>query len=197
MYNPIKYSLERQIVDKKYDLIFVGRLNEQVKGLDYLIDIIKKIKKDVKNDITCMIVGDGKDRVYLEECILKNNLEDNIKLVGFQKDVVKFYMESKMLISTSRWEGFGLTIIEAMACGVPCIAFDNEGPVEIIEDGQNGILIPKYDTECFVTAIKECLIDEKKYEELSKNASERAKDFDIKRIVDKFLNLIKDVCYEQ
>lgn len=197
LYNPIKYSLERQIVDKKYDLIFVGRLNEQVKGLDYLIDIIKKIKKDVKNDITCMIVGDGKDRVYLEECILKNNLEDNIKLVGFQKDVVKFYMESKMLISTSRWEGFGLTIIEAMACGVPCIAFDNEGPVEIIEDGQNGILVPKYDTECFVTAIKECLIDEKKYEELSKNASERAKDFDIKRIVDKFLNLIKDVCYEQ
>lgn len=197
LYNPIKYSLKKENSRKKYDLIFVGRLNEQVKGLDYLIDIISKIKKDVKNDIKCMIVGDGKDRGYLEECVLKNNLEDNIKLVGFQKNVTRYYMESKMLISTSRWEGFGLTIIEAMACGVPCIAFDNEGPAEIIEDGQNGILVPKYDTEYFAKAIKECFVDEKKYEVLSKNAVERAKDFDIKKIVDRFLNLIKDVCYEQ
>ena len=90
LYNPIKYSLKKENSRKKYDLIFVGRLNEQVKGLDYLIDIISKIKKDVKNDIKCMIVGDGKDRGYLEECVLKNNLEDNIKLVGFQKNVTRY-----------------------------------------------------------------------------------------------------------
>ena len=67
------------------------------------------------------------------------------------KDVVKAYTNGSIFIMTSRFEGFGLVLIEAMQCGLPCIAFDCPyGPREIIEDGKTGFLIPYNDDALFI-----------------------------------------------
>lgn len=196
MHNPITLDKAQKDKKKEYDLIYVGRLNKTVKGLDYLIKVINKVVNNKKN-IKCVIVGEGYDCKYLLNEIRKRQLSNNIELVGFSDDVNKYYQKSKLLISTSRWEGFGLTIVEAMQFGVPTIAFDNEGPSEIIKNSKNGYLIPKYDVNLFAETIISCLDNEKKYEELSEKAIESSKEYSIELITNRFINLIERIVNEK
>ena len=196
LHNPICFELEGEPTPKCYDLAFVGRLNKKVKGLDFLVEIIKELKCLGMEDIRCVVVGDGSSKAFLEKSIKKYRLTDNIELVGFQKDAAKYYQESRVLLSTSRWEGFGMTITEAMKYGVPCVAFDNDGPAEIIKNGENGVLIPRYNVGEFAEQVKRCLQDNEKYSVLSQNAKKRAVDFSIDAISDRFLHLIEVVCNE-
>lgn len=196
LHNPICLDSEEAYSPKYYDLAFVGRLNKDVKGLDFLVEIIRELKYHDMEDIRCVVVGDGSSKVFLEECIKKYSLADNMELVGFQKNTAKYYRESRLLLSTSRWEGFGMTIVEAMHYGLPCVAFDNDGPAEIIINGENGVLIPRYNVREFAEQVKQCLQNDEKYSVLSQNAKKRALDFSIDVISDRFLYLIKDVCNE-
>ena len=71
------------------------------------------------------------------------------------------YLRSSILVQPSRTEGFGLVIVEAMACGLPVIAFDCEnGPRSILADGEEGYLIPAFDVELFADRLKRLMSDE-------------------------------------
>ena len=187
MYNSIK--VVQPISDKAnlYDLLYVGRINIFVKGMDLLIDILEKTIRSLPNCKIC-IVGSGSksDELAFEKEIIKRNLQANIKIEGYKKNVSYYYKVSKLLLSTSRWEGFGVSIVEAMNYGVPCISFFNDGPKDIIETEINGILVKKYDTNTFSNKIIECLQDKKKYDFLSKNAIERSRMFSIEQIGEEF-----------
>ena len=96
------------------------------------------------------------------------------------KDVKKEYLRSSIFVLPSRFEGFGLVLIEAMACGVPAVSFDCEnGPRSIITDGVDGFLISPFDVEAFAEKVILLMKDENLRREMGENARRSAAKYDI------------------
>lgn len=113
-------------------------------------------RKVVDADPECIldIYGDGPERKRVEENIRKLNLGDNVVLHGITHDVAETYRKARVAILASEHESFGLCIVEAMACGVPTVAFDCPyGPASIITDGEDGMLVPYEDDEAMVDSL--------------------------------------------
>lgn len=183
IYNPLSfYSNEKSKCENK-SIIFVGRLSEQQKGLDLVIQAFNLVHNE-KKDWILKIVGDGPDRDKLIEHINRYNLIDNVILVGKSDNVKKHYLDASIFISSSRWEGFGLVITEAMECGLPVISFANSGPKEIIDNnGVNGILVPCYDVNKLAYNIIELINNKEKRKKISEQSIIRAQCFKIEKLL--------------
>lgn len=121
-------------------VISVGRYDEQ-KGYDMLIDAWEVVYRTYP-DWHLYIYGDGVLKKDFEQSIKQKHLEQNIFLCAPVKDIEQKYLESSMYVMSSRFEGFGMVLIEAMACGLPCISFDcPHGPSDIIKDEIDGLLV--------------------------------------------------------
>lgn len=121
-------------------VISVGRYDEQ-KGYDMLIDAWEVVYRTYP-DWHLFIYGDGVLKKDFEQSIKQKHLEQNIILCTPVKDIEQKYLESSMYVMSSRFEGFGMVLIEAMACGLPCISFDcPHGPSDIIKDEIDGLLV--------------------------------------------------------
>lgn len=181
IYNPLTINKTKisELNNKK--IVFVGRLRMQQKGLDYLIDIAKMIDEEW----VIRVAGDGEDKKQFQKLIKKNNLENKIILEGSLKseELLELYSSGAIFISTSRWEGFGLVITEAMACGLPIISFSNLGPKEILEDGKYGILIDDHNVDKFISNLNELIKNKSKREVLQQKSLERASDFKMEVIL--------------
>jgi glycosyltransferase involved in cell wall biosynthesis len=136
------------------------------------------------------------DSHQIEQYFSNSNLPSNLKIKGKQSDVHHFYANSNILLNLSRpdqWvETFGLTIIEAMAYGIPVIVPPVGGPAEIVRDGVEGFLISSYDTSSIVDKINELFNNKVKYDQLSKNAFKRASDFDEETFRKEILQVINE-----
>jgi glycosyltransferase involved in cell wall biosynthesis len=100
---------------------------------------------------------------------------ERIDVLGFVDDLVASYQRASLLLMTSRYEGFGLPILEAMACGTPVVAFANSSITEVAGDA--GVLVPDGDVEALVRAARAVLDDEDRWRELSERGLERAQSF--------------------
>lgn len=117
-------------------LLFVGDLIRR-KGLDLLLDSIREVNTAIK----LLIVG-HKRQVYIKKTI-SYGLEDRVKFMGFQKDIVNIYKSVDAFILPSLYDSFGNVVLEAIACGTPVIVSSSAGSSEIIKDGINGIIYHK------------------------------------------------------
>ena len=118
-------------------------------------------------------------------------MQEVVELLGEQKDVIKYYTTSAVFLSTSRWEGFGLVITEAMECGLPVVSFRTDGPSEIIGDGENGYLIDNYNMEQYMEKLELLMRDEDLRRKMSEQAIRRAKDFHIENILQEWEEQLK------
>jgi glycosyltransferase involved in cell wall biosynthesis len=183
IYNPLSFECHKKSMCCEKDIIFVGRLLEEQKGLDLLIEAFSIIHK-AKKDWNLKIVGDGDDKDSLITNIKKYNLENNVLLTGKCDNVKEHYLYSSIFVSTSRWEGFGLVITEAMECGLPVVAFDNSGPKEIINKPDiNGILVKDYNVVKFAEEVIKLIEDDNKRRSMSLEAIKRAQDFKIDKVI--------------
>lgn len=131
-------------VEKKR-VISVGRLNYQ-KGQDLLLKAWKRVEV-AHPDWRLDIFGDGQEKDALNSQISSLNLK-TVTLHPSTTDIYTEYLNSDFLVCSSRWESFGLILIEAMSCGIPAVSFDcNNGPRSIIADGQDGVLVKNGDTD--------------------------------------------------
>jgi glycosyltransferase involved in cell wall biosynthesis len=175
--NSLSFVNERKAKLNEKTIIAVGRLMHQ-KGFDILIEIMQLVI--LKNpDWKLNIFGDGEDYKMLQKLIDNQNLGNNIKLCGAVKNISEQYLKSSIFALSSRWESFGLVIIEAMNNGLPVVSFDCDGPKNIVQDGVNGflinnfnkiefakklcILIESYETRCKFA--KEAILTSAQYEE--------------------------------
>ena len=156
-------------IGKKYDLVSLGRLSPE-KELGNLLKVVTKLK-EIKPDIKLGIAGKGSEKEYIENKIIELGLTKNITLLGFVDDIIDFYNSGKVFVLTSRTEGLPRTIIEAMACGIPCVA-SNVGDMEdVIDNDENGYLIHDYkDLDSFALKINLLLNDKLKYTKMSENS---------------------------
>lgn len=190
IYNPLTLELPKLSTLKNKEIIFVSRLVKEQKGLDFLIDIATKIKH---TDWKIRIVGEGKDSNWLKSSVEENNLQETVILHGsVTNQLQNLYADASLFISTSRWEGFGLVITEAMACGLPVVAFENSGPNEILNGGDYGILIPQYDTDVFAKTLLELMDNPNTLALYSQKSVERSTDFSIEKIIEQWKNIIEN-----
>jgi glycosyltransferase involved in cell wall biosynthesis len=128
-----------------------------------------------RDDVQFIIAGEdksrrGDNRRRLEKLIEDLGLGQHISLVGWVDDTAKLLATFDLFVSPSRSEPFGLSIVEAMAAGVPVLATSSEGAREIIDDGQSGRLVPIGDDQSLAKAMDQMLSDPKQRERLSENA---------------------------
>jgi glycosyltransferase involved in cell wall biosynthesis/predicted O-methyltransferase YrrM len=134
---------------------FLGRLDWR-KGLRTIVDAAGDLK-----GAKFMIVGEGDAREELIDEIRKKGIEEDFILTGIRKDVPAMMKAMDIFIfpSYAEYESFGIAVIEAMAAGVAVIASDIAPIREIINDGENGILVPKKDPAALRSAIKRLIKD--------------------------------------
>jgi glycosyltransferase involved in cell wall biosynthesis len=143
-----------------------------------------------RDDVEFVIVGEdksrkGENRLRIEKLIGELNLQDDVGLAGWTDDVAKLLSTLDLFVSPSRSEPFGLSIIEAMAAGVPVIATMSEGAREIIENGKTGRLVPLRDVSGLAEGIDEMLSDAAERERLSANAQRSVREyFSLEKMVD-------------
>jgi glycosyltransferase involved in cell wall biosynthesis len=170
----IERFIPREETKKKYDLISLGRLSPE-KELANLLRIVKLLKVD-KPDIKVGIAGKGPEDELLTSMITKMNLQKNVKFLGYVDNIVEFYNNGKVFVLTSRTEGLPRTVIEAMACGVPCVTSNVGDMGDVIDNDKNGYLINDYkNLESFVVKINLLLSDNLKYDEMSENSRRKIK----------------------
>ena len=133
--------------------INIGRLTKDKRQRD-LIEIWSKIEN--LNGWKLWIVGSGEEQQNLEQAIKEYNLQDSIKLIPHTTHIQEIYNQASLFLFTSRMEGFGMVLLEAMAFGIPCISYNcPSGPRDVIKNGVNGTLVENGNKEAFVSAVEE------------------------------------------
>ncbi len=126
-----------------YLITYIGRLSN-IKGIHILIEAVSKLSPSY--DIRLSIVGDGPDRKELEQRAADFGISGITHFYGQQTEVEKYLQEASVFVYPSVCqEVFGISIIEALACGIPCVATSVGGIPEIIEDGKSGLLCQPFD----------------------------------------------------
>ena len=186
IYNPtaLKKSTNRNI--NKHRIIAAGRLSEE-KGFDLLIDAWNIIeKKDRNSDWILDIYGTGELESQLANQINKHELK-RVHLRGYADNIESEYLESSIFVLSSRYEGFGLVLVEALACGVPCVSFNcPEGPAEIISDNVNGYLVENGNINQLADKIMKLMHDEKLRKSFSENAYRDLKRFELQEVLNRW-----------
>jgi len=166
-------------------IVAVGRLHKQ-KGFDLLIKAFAKLNL---NNLNLVIIGEGKEKDTLVSLISTLKIEHKVKLLGFKSNPYKYMKLAQCFVLSSRWEGFGLVLAEALVVNKNVIAFNcNYGPSEILLDGKIGTLVEAGNLNSLSNAIKRVLKEE--VEENDVVINNQLKNFDLKYIVDKYHSII-------
>ena len=136
-------------------IVAAGRLHPK-KGFDVLIRAVGKLRA-WDYEVICEIAGEGDERGVLESLIRELDLEACVSLKGWTDDVAGFLATGDLFAFPSHQEGFPLTLLEAMAVGLPVVASEIDGPLEILTDGVDGRLVPDDDPDRLAEALAELI----------------------------------------
>lgn len=186
--NPLPFFPKQIPHSRPKRIIAVGRYFDE-KGYDMLLKswaIVEKVCQDWSLDI----YGDG-NRWYYEKIALSLGLDmSRCGLNDTISDVEKEYINSSLFVCTSRFEGFGMGIIEAMSCGLPVVAFDCLwGPRSIITDGEDGILVENGNIEGIASSIISLICSPNKIMEMGLAARRNVKRYSMETIAQKWKRL--------
>ena len=159
---------------KSNQIFFLSVLDRfhKYKGLDYLLDALVKVKKNIP-DVKLIVGGKGELLEFYENKTRELGLEDNVVFKGFLTDeeVIMHYQESELFVLpsiSSLQEGFGIVVLEALACETPVISTTIVGVSDDVIETDSGIIIPPKDTRKLEEAIMSILSDKKMIREMGK-----------------------------
>ena len=187
---PLKQMSRSNLQSKR--IVTIGRYAYE-KGYDYLLKIWSVVEKKCPDwQLNVYAMGDPTPYVKLMDdlSIDKKRCHLNSSVV----DVEDVYKNSAILVQPSRTEGFGLVLVEAMACGLPVVAFDCEnGPRSIITDGEDGLLIPAYDIEKFSERMVLLMNDEPLRRKMGERGQVKSQHYHIGKIAQQWEQLFEEL----
>ncbi len=119
---------------------YVGRL-VKLKRVHYLVELAEYLLKEHIKNFEIWIVGDGDEKINLENFIKNNKLDNYIKLLGFQRDIEGFYKQFDIFVLPSEEECLSIALIDATIFGIPSVAFNVGGNIEIIDNNKSGFIV--------------------------------------------------------
>ncbi len=164
-------------------VLAVGRLHP-VKGFDCLIRAFARVA-DAQPQWDLVILGEGAERPALESLRDQLGLQHRIQLPGRVGNVSDWYAAARLYVLSSRTEGLPNSLLEAMAAGLPCLAFDCEtGPADIIRDGVDGVLVPERQNDtALAAAMARLMADPALRAQLARRAPEVLQRFELARVM--------------
>ena len=180
-----KALLENKVV------IAAGRLVYQ-KGFDDLIDAFR-IVVDEYPDWQLHIYGDGELKSYLRDKIFEHELYNNVYLYPSTKNISEKIRDSSIYALTSRYEPFGMVIIESMVEGVPCVSYDCDGPRLIINHQKDGVLVESGDVNAFASELKKLIRNKSDRVDMGERAYQASKRFGLEEIGMRWVELISKI----
>lgn len=177
---------------KNKTIISVGRLVEQ-KGYNDLIEVWNKLFQKYP-DWKLEIYGEGPLKKELQEKIDTLGMTSSLLLKGVDKNIMDKYLKSSIYVMSSRYEGFGMVLVEAMACGLPVISFDCPcGPKDIIKDGEDGFLIRNRDLNEMANKLEFLIQNEEKRKNMGKKAHQNIARYSKDKVMLQWKNLFEEL----
>lgn len=187
------HVLQHDITRKR--IICVGRLQEQ-KGFDMLIEAFSLIANQCP-DWQVDIYGSGNEKQRLENMIRQYHLVNQIHIHAPIDSIYEEYQKSDFLVLSSRYEGFGLVLLEAMACGIPCIAFRCKyGPEDIVTHQGDGLLVHNGDINDMADNILWMINHTLERQEMGCAARQKAMKYCIDIVMSKWISLFNQLLSE-
>lgn len=184
----LKKSEGYKVSKRKFTLCSIGRLTP-MKGYLLLIQTVHRLVDDGL-DFDLWIVGEGEQRMVLEDLIQERSLSNIVFLQGFHKNPIPFLKEADVFVSSSSVEGFSLVIGEALCLGKPVVATKNAGSEEVLDGGKYGMLIEQGE-DFLYKALKNVIQSESLRFDLRSKAFERSGWFDVSKAMDKIYNVFQ------
>lgn len=180
---------EHKVIFKKPTIIYVGRI-EYRKGLDFLLKAFRLVLD--RQDVNLIIIWGEGDIAPYKMLANKLGIAKNVFFLGFQENQYKFISRSKVLVFPSRVEGFGVVLVEAMACGTPVISFDCPcGPSQVLDKGKYGILVEVGDIAGLAKNIELLLTNNELHEQFSRLEKQRSEDFEIETLINRYIDVLR------
>lgn len=187
-----RLDVNRDVSNKKsFNVGFFARLDQQKDPLTFL-KAVKKISSDnnLNKEVAFYLAGDG---VLKNEClkyIEEHDLSNVVTVVGWVSDVSSFLNNIDVICQPSRWEAFGLSIVEAGYFGIPCVASSVEGIPEVVLDGVTGFLCDAGSIDSFSEKISILINDDDLFKLMSDNVRQHVvKNFAASRMVSEYIDL--------
>ena len=146
-------------------LIYVAELIKN-KNQQLLVHALKELLPSAP-DCRLLLVGPEHDDGALRRLIDEQGLTEQVQLLGWRSDIGQLMVASDVCVASSIREGFGINLVEAMYCGLPVVASDNRGHRSVIQNGENGFLVPLDDPKAMADRVRQLLDDRALYERLS------------------------------
>lgn len=190
--NPLSFYPEKVSSLKSKRIIAVGKISYQ-KGYERLVEAWKLIHKDVPN-WSIHIYGSETDGGKIRRLIKEYNLQDQIYLHAPTQNIEREYLGASIYAFPSRYEGFGMVLTEAMACGVPCVSFDCPcGPRDIIYHDIDGILVENDNIPKFANSLLKLIEDEVYRYKLAQNARQNVTRYCVENIIREWHTLFQEL----
>lgn len=154
-------------------------------------ETVIKALRFLDEDVTLRLVGEGDNFEHCKQVAIEENVANRVEFLGSRSDIPELIGESYLGIQSSNWEGFGLTAVEFMAAGKPVIVSDVDGLRQVVEGA--GLIFEKGNIKALVKEIKSLLSDPFKYAVVSRNCHDRAKQYDIRLMANKYLDVYKNL----
>ena len=166
-----------------YAAEFIDRKNHKL-----IVDAVKILSSQIGH-FTVLFAGRGPLLEQVKDYVTSLGLEQHIRFLGFVSDIERYYQAADVALSSSRQEGFGINLVEAMMCGAPAIATVDRGHRTIVDHRVNGILFPQNDAQALADAIVEMYTDNELRFKLSEAAIKKAAKFEISNSLDAMSNI--------
>ena len=195
VHNPIDFAAMTDAVAEPLDaadehawrhpsIVSAGRLAE-AKNFPLLIDAMALVRRRLPA-ARLFILGQGDQEPQLRQQIASLGLSDAVRLCGFQRNPWKYIARADVFALTSRYEGFGNVLIEAMACGVPVVVTSSPGPLEIVRDDVDGVIVREHTPSAVAEALEGILTNDRRRASMAAAAREASRRFALPAIAGQY-----------